>query len=90
MNVPLCFRSDAGRDSESSFDVEPVRSGSESEGAGLRLFSRLLDEEDDGRIDDDASLLFRCCADGASLNMWTVSVAEERHRREEVALKDML
>ena len=90
MSVPLCFRSDAGRDSESSFEIEGVRSGSESEGAGLRLFSRLLDEDDDGRIADEASLLFRCCADGASLNTWTVSVAEETHRSEEAALKDIL
>lgn len=73
-----------------SLDDERVRSSWESEGAGLGLLPRLLDEEEDGRMEDEASLPFRFCAEGPSLNIWTVSVAEETHSREEVLLKDML
>ena len=50
----------------------------------------MRDEEDEGRTAEEASLPFRCCAAGPSLKMWTVSVAEETQRREEVVLKDML
>ena len=90
MSVPLCFREEGESDS-APLEVERVRSSCESEGAGLRLRSRVLDEDDEGRIAEDASLPFRCCwAAGPSLKMWTVSVAEETQRREEVVLKDML
>ena len=69
MNVPLCFRSDDVSGS-ASLEGERVRSGWESEGAGLGLRSRLFVEEEDGRrIAEDASLPFRCCAEGPSLNM---------------------
>ena len=90
MSVPLCFREEAESDS-APLEVERVRSSWESEAAGLRLGSRVLDEEDEGRMaEEEASLPFRCCAAGPSLKMWTVSVAEETQRREEVVLKDML
>ena len=93
MSVPLCFREEAENDS-APLEVERARSSWESEGAGLRLRSRsrVLDEEDEGRMAEEASLPFRCCAAaaGPSLKMWTVSVAEETQRREEVVLKDML
>ena len=89
MSVPLCFREEAENDS-APLEVDRVRSSWESEGAGLRLWSRVRDEEDEGRTAEEASLPFRCCAAGPSLKMWTVSVAEETQRREEVVLKDML
>lgn len=57
--VPLCLRSDAESDC-GSLEVERVRSGWDSDGAGLRLPSRFPDEEEDGRTADDASLSFLC------------------------------
>lgn len=89
MSVPLCLRSEPERN-WAPLEVERVRSGWEADGAGLRLLSRVLEEEEDGRIAEEASLPFLCCAAGLSLNIWTVSVAEETQRREEVVLKDML
>lgn len=70
---------------------ERLKSGWESD-AGLRLRSRLAPEEDEGRrAEDEASLSLRFpCPDAPSLKMCIVSVAEETHRREEAALKDML
>ena len=52
------------------------------------------EEKEEGRDELLCELEVRRCSRGEvgpmSLNMWTVSVAEETQRREEVALKDIL
>ena len=71
-------------------EVERVRSSRESEDEVLRLGSRCLEDEEEGLMADEVSLVFLCWAGGPSLKIWTVSVAEETQRSDDVVLKDML
>lgn len=92
MRVPLCLR----REGLEPLETARVRSGWESEPVGLRLRSLLLLREVGRRALSSSAVLSlagRACweAEGAtSLKMWTVSVAEETQRREEVALNAIL
>lgn len=85
IKVPLCFRNELGDDEPPPLLVDRRRSSWESL-PGLVLLSRLPDGEGARSL----SPSFRTGGDTPSLNMWTVSVAEETHSSDEVVLKDML
>ena len=84
IRVPLCFRCEAGTDCEPWLIDLP---SSDSLPPGLRLLSRVVGDEDRAEV---SSAPFGRCGEPPSLKTWTVSVADETHRRVEVVLKAML
>ena len=86
INVPLCFLALVDMESEPLL-ADLVRSGCESLPPGLELLSRL---PDGGVESNEASSPLRGRGGAPSLKTCTVSVAEETHKREDIALKDML
>ena len=84
--VPLCFRL------VESIPLlgEMERSTCKSLSPGLMLLSRKFGEEERRAEGDGEGDNRRWTGGPPSRKMWTVSVAEDTQRRDEVALKDML